>query len=90
MNSVSKKISGMTLAVAAATVFASGCASQGGSADSMADGSAVKVKCYGANACKGHAECQTAMNACKGQNECKGQGFTSVSDKECIDILGRT
>lgn len=90
MNPVSKKISGMTMAVAAATLFVSGCASQGSSADSMADSSAVKVKCYGANACKGNAECKTAMNACKGQNECKGQGFVGMTDAECIDRLGRT
>ena len=80
----------MTMALAAATLFAAGCASQGGGANSVADSSAVKVKCYGANACKGQAACKTEMNACKGHNACKGQGFTSVSDKECVDQLGRT
>jgi len=49
----------------------------------------VKIKCYGANACKGHSECKTSMNACKGQNACKGKGFQSMTEKACIDKVGR-
>jgi len=30
------------------------------------------------------------MNNCKGQNACKGQGFMSMSDKACVERLGRT
>jgi hypothetical protein len=49
------------------------------------------VKCYGANACKGQAECKTSMNACKGHNACKGKGFvTTDSEKACVERLGRT
>jgi len=87
MNQTSK-LTGMAVAVAAATLFLAGCASQGGGATSSADGGAVKVKCYGANTCKGQAECKTAMNACKGQNDCKGRGFMNLTDKACVERLG--
>lgn len=80
--------SGVALAAAAASLFIAGCASQGGDTQ-MADSGAVKVKCYGANACKGQAECKTAANGCKGQNACKAQGFVSLTEKACIDQLGR-
>jgi hypothetical protein len=50
----------------------------------------VKVKCYGANACKGQAECKSSMNSCKGQNACKGQGFMNLTEKACVERLGRT
>ena len=55
----------------------------------MADSGAVKVKCYGANACKGQAECKTAVNGCKGQNACKAQGFVMLTEQACINQLGR-
>ena len=38
----------------------------------------VKIKCYGANACKGHGQCKTSMNGCKGRSEERRVG------KECI------
>jgi hypothetical protein len=78
----------MALAAAAATLFIAGCASSGGSAH-MADAGTVKVKCYGANACKGQAECKTAMNGCKGQNACKAQGFVMLTEQACVDHVGR-
>lgn len=83
------KLSGIALAAAAATLFIAGCASQGGAPSQSADSGAVKVKCYGANACKGQAECKTAMNSCKGQNDCKGHGFMQMSEKACVERLGR-
>ncbi len=89
MNQTSK-LTGMAVAVAAATLFVAGCASQGGGAASSTDGGTVNVKCYGANACKGQAECKTAMNDCKGHNSCKGKGFVNLTDKECVERLGRT
>jgi hypothetical protein len=49
----------------------------------------VQVKCYGANACKGHGECKTSMNSCKGKNACKGKGFEMMSEKACIEKVGR-
>jgi hypothetical protein len=76
------------MAAAAAALFIAGCASQGETA-SPADTGVVKVKCYGANACKGQAECASAMNGCKGQNACKGQGFVMLTEPACIDTLGR-
>ena len=84
-------ITGVALAAAAASLFITGCASQGSDAQmQMADSSAVKVHCYGANACKGQAECKTSMNGCKGQNACKGQGFVSMTEKSCLDHFART
>src|SRR5690349_17343117 len=60
------RLTGVAIAAAAATLFVAGCANMG-SGTQTADSGAVKVKCYGANACKGQAECKTGMNNCKGQ-----------------------
>jgi hypothetical protein len=88
--SETSRLTGMAIAAAAATLFVAGCSSMG-SADSAktADAGSVMVKCYGANACKGQAECKTAMNSCKGQNSCKGHGFVSLTEQACVDRLGR-
>jgi hypothetical protein len=43
----------------------------------------AKVKCEGANACKGKSACATAKNSCAGQNSCKGQGYVELSKAEC-------
>ena len=83
------KLTGLAIAAAAATLFVAGCANQGSTGQS-ADSGAVKVKCYGANSCKGQAECKTALNACKGQNTCKGSGYVNMTEKACVDRLGRT
>ena len=85
-----KRLRAATMAAAAASLFLAGCAAQSG-ADKMsaADAGSVKVKCYGANACKGQAECKTANNACKGQNACKAQGFVMLTEQACVDRLGR-
>jgi uncharacterized membrane protein len=82
------RLAGVAIAAAAATLFIAGCSEMG--ATKTADSGAVKVKCYGANACKGQAECKTGMNNCKGQNACKGQGFMSLTEKACVERLGRT
>jgi len=82
------RLTGVALAAAAATLFIAGCASSGGSTQ-MADAGAVKVKCYGANACSGKAECKTALNDCKGQNSCKAKGFVMLEEQACINQLGR-
>lgn len=79
-----RRVLGMAIAAAAAGLFVASTP-----AVSAADGS-VKVKCYGANACKGKAECKTAMNSCKGHNACKGQGFMMMDEKACISHFGRT
>ena len=72
-----RRLVGAAVAAAAAALFVAGTPSTAFAAD------AVKVKCYGANACKGKAECKTAMNECKGQNACKGKGWVSMSEKDC-------
>jgi hypothetical protein len=78
------------MAAAAASLFVAGCAGQsGGDKMSTADAGSVKIKCYGANACKGQAECKTANNGCKGQNACKAQGFVMLPEQACIERLGR-
>jgi uncharacterized membrane protein len=83
------RLTGVAIAATAATLFVAGCANMGGGGQT-ADSGSVKVKCYGANACKGQAECKTGMNNCKGQNACKGQGFMNLSEKACVERLGRT
>ena len=49
----------------------------------------AKVKCMGANSCKGNSSCKTAQNDCKGQNACKGKGFVETSGtQECTQKGG--
>lgn len=80
----SKRMTALALAGAAAAMFVVGAPS----ASAAEDGS-VKVRCYGANACKGQAECKTAMNSCKGHNSCKGQGFVMMEEQACLAKFGR-
>jgi len=78
-----QKLAGIALAAAAASLFATGLV---GAAE---ESGGVKVKCYGANACKGHGACKTAMNACKGKNACQGKGFEMLTEQACVERLGR-
>ena len=80
----SKRVAGIAIASAAAALFVTSVAPS-----LAAEGAAVKVKCYGANACKGQADCKTAMSSCKGHNACKGQGFVMMDEKSCLDHFGR-
>lgn len=80
---VNRKMAGAALATTAAALFAT-CAVVG-----TATAEDVKVKCYGANACKGHGQCKTSMNSCKGKNACKGKGFEQMSEQACIEKVGR-
>jgi len=74
--SKSKKFSSIALATTAALMFST--------APLMsAQADEAKVKCEGANACKGQSACQTAKSSCSGKNACKGQGFTMVTKAEC-------
>lgn len=73
---VNRRLANIALATAAAAFFAAGTVS-------TATAQEVKVKCYGANSCKGHSECKTAMNACK------GKGFQAMTEKACLETLGR-
>jgi len=78
------KVTGFTLASAAAALLLAGCSTSGDGAKSasmskkMAD-----VKCGGINSCKGRSACATATSACKGQNSCKGQGWVKASATDC-------
>jgi len=81
---VNRKMVGAALATTAAALFATSAVV--GTVNAADD---VTVKCYGANACKGHSECKTSMNGCKGKNACKGKGFESMTEKACIEKVGR-
>jgi hypothetical protein len=70
------KTTGMALATAAALLF-------GSVAVTPAHAEDAKVKCQGANACKGKGACATATNACQGQNSCKGKSYVMLSKEEC-------
>ena len=77
MNRLAK---GVLIASAAAGLFLSG-AVAAQAADDKAGGD--KVKCLGANACKGQGTCASAHNECKGQNACKGKGMNEMSAADC-------
>ena len=64
------------VATAAALLF-------GSLAVTTANAEEAKVKCQGANACKGKGACATATNACQGQNSCKGKSYVMLSKDEC-------
>jgi uncharacterized membrane protein len=52
-------------------------------------GTEGKVKCYGANACKGQGKCAQAGHSCGGKNGCKGQGVIETDTKEaCLAMEG--
>lgn len=72
-----KSRSGVAIASAAALLFGSTLG-----APAFAD-EAAKVKCEGANACKGQSACHTAKNSCAGANSCKGQGFLELTQADC-------
>ncbi len=75
------RITGLTLAAAAAAIFAA--TPMMANASSHASAEPVQGHCVGANACKGQSACKTASSDCKGLNACKGQGFTSSTEAEC-------
>ena len=83
MNTV-KKLSGVALAAAAATLFVAGCATQG-----TGSVSSCQVACAGVNGCKGLSDCKTASNACKAQNTCKGVGFVFMGADECQKLTSK-
>jgi hypothetical protein len=77
-----RRVAGVAVATVAAALFAAGLVG-------TATAQEVKVKCYAANSCKGKSECKTSMSSCKGKNACKGQGFEMMTEKACVDRLGR-
>jgi hypothetical protein len=74
------KTTGMALATAAALLF-------GSVAVTTANAEDAKVKCQGANACKGKSACATATSSCQGQNSCKGKGYVLLPKAECDAAL---
>ena len=72
-----KKLTGLAIATAAASLFATAGISTASAAEE------AKVHCDGVNSCKGQGACQTANNACKGQNSCKGKGWLYMNKAEC-------
>lgn len=81
MNSA-KKVSGVALAAAAATLFA--VAPMGNVSTAQETG-----KCYDVNACKGHSACATANTSCAGQNSCAGKGWVKKTKPDCEAAGGR-
>jgi hypothetical protein len=77
------KISGAALASAAALLF-------GSVSTPVTAAEEAKVKCEGANSCKGQTACATAQNACAGQNSCKGHGYVLLSKAECDAAKAKT
>ncbi len=71
-----RKVGGAAIATAAALLF-------GSLAAGTASADEAKVKCMGANACKGQSACKSGQHACKGMNSCKGQGFVEMSKADC-------
>lgn len=52
-------------------------------------GEGEKVKCYGANACKGQGACGGVGHSCAGKNACKGQGYVETETKDaCLKLEG--
>jgi hypothetical protein len=82
---------GAILATAAGLLFMANVAlaQEGGPGGTAPSAQTAKVKCIGANSCKGQSSCKSALNDCKGQNACKGKGFIhSSSAEECTQKGG--
>ena len=75
-----KKISGVALAAAAATMFA---------VAPISVSAGESGKCYDVNSCKGKSACATATSSCAGQNSCAGQGWVKRTKSECEDAGGK-
>jgi hypothetical protein len=61
---MNQRLAGMAIAAAAAALFMAGCSSTGTSTVQADSSGTVKVKCYGANACKGHGFVSLTEQAC--------------------------
>lgn len=78
------KLTGLSMAVAAAGLFALA----GPAVADHHETKEAKVHCYGVNSCKGHNDCKGEHNACKGHGTCKGQGFLIMSAHDCAEKGG--
>ena len=94
----SKVRTGAMIALGAAALILSGCASSGAK---TADSGSTNEACVGVNSCKGTSDCKTAgndckgqgsckmaANACKGQNDCATQGHSALTGAECAEKGG--
>jgi hypothetical protein len=81
-----KRTTGAMLATAVALAFISGAASAADAPGSSAQ--APKLKCLGANSCKGQSACKTATNDCQGKNACKGKGYIITEDAKSCEAKG--
>lgn len=72
------------LAAAAGALFLAGSPAL---ADSH-EGKEAKVKCMGANSCKGQSDCHAADRECAGKNACKGKGYKRMTADECAAAGG--
>ena len=91
MDTVSK-MTGVSMAAAAATLLLAGCSSYGGGTTATAkapDAKMASVKCSGINSCKGKSACATASSSCAGHNSCKGKGWITTSKSECAAKGGK-
>jgi hypothetical protein len=71
-----------SVAVAAAVLF-------GAAPLTVSAADTAKVKCEGANGCKGQSACKTATSSCQGQNSCKGKGYLQLSKADCDAALAK-
>ncbi len=76
-----RRINGVSLALAAAACFAN--------APLPVIASGETVRCHGVNECRGRGACATANNQCAGQNACRGQGVLDLSREACESNNGR-
>ncbi len=84
------KIGGIAIAAAAASLFLAACTTntvKPAEVTQSTNNVGSRIKCYGANSCKGNSSCKTARNECKGQNQCSGQGWMFMGEAECITTL---
>ena len=81
---ISKKATGLALAIAAAGMLSTAATVNAASSET------ANVHCYGVNVCKGHNDCKAQGNSCTGHNncktasnDCKGQASCSSTGNGC-------
>lgn len=76
---------GVGLALSAAALLSTGCASYASYSKTAANNAEnQRILCEGVNSCRGQSVCATAKHNCAGLNNCKGQGVVSIDAKECL------
>ena len=81
-------VSGAILATGVALLFMANPSFAQDASPSSPD--AAKVRCLGANDCKGKSACKTATSPGPGQNSCSGKGLAMTSsEQECKDKGGK-